>query len=385
VENEGTWRVEGGSVELEEASTQRDATVAVAEGARLQFNRPLTVEGTLTSAPAGRLALNAALTAGPGATLAVAGTGFEWLSGYLEAGRLVNRELIRYTGANASRGARGETAVLRNTGSVNWEGSGILYVYDGARFENASAFAVSGTGSLRGFSGIGTFTTEPTATLTKTGDALWELYGPLTVENEGTWRVEGGTVGLREETTHRDARFEVSAGATLHFRQRVTIARALTADPSGTILLDAPVSAEDEASLRIGGTGLEWISGYLEAGTLVNDGLLRFTGANASRGARGATAVLRNQGTTTWEGSGILYVYDGARFENAAAFDVSGTGSLRGFSGIGTFTTEPTATLTKTGDALWELYGPLMVENEGTWRVEGGSVELEEASTQRDA
>ncbi|MEL6705941.1 MAG: hypothetical protein AAFP15_16860, partial [Bacteroidota bacterium] len=97
-----------------------------------------------------------------------------------------------------------------------------------------------------------------------------------------------------------------------------------------TLVLTGPVTLSEPSTLGANAV-VEWISGYLEAGTLVNDGLLRFTGANASRGARGATAVLRNQGTTTWEGSGILYVYDGARFENAAAFDVSGTGSLRGF------------------------------------------------------
>ncbi|MEL6445752.1 MAG: T9SS type A sorting domain-containing protein, partial [Bacteroidota bacterium] len=364
VENEGTWAVQGGSVELEEANTQRDATLAVAEGARLQFNRPLTVEGTLSAAPTGRLALNAALTAGPGATLAVAGTGFEWLSGYLEEGRLVNRELIRFTGANASRGARGETAVLRNTGTVNWEGSGILYVYDGARFENASAFDVSGTGSLRGFSGIGTFSTEPTATLTKTGDALWELYGPLTVENEGTWAVQGGSVELEEANTQRNARLDVASDATLQFNRPMTVLGTLTSAPAGRLVLNSHLLTDRTAELAVAGAGLDWRSGYITEGTIVNRNLIRLTGTANNRGVRGADARLRNAGTMTWRGDGLFYVYDGARFENEATLDIVGNGGLRGFSGLGTFVNTPTGTFTRQGDGVF-FFGSDVERNRG--------------------
>ncbi|MEM9997461.1 MAG: hypothetical protein AAF809_07135, partial [Bacteroidota bacterium] len=353
VENEGTWRIEGGAVELEEASTHRDATLAVAENARLQFNRQLTIEGTLTGAPQGRLALNAPMTAGPGATLAVTGTGLEWLSGYLEEGRLLNRDLIRFTGANTSRGARGATAVLRNQGTVNWEDSGILYVYNGARFENASAFNVSGTGSLRGFSGVGTFVTEAGGTLTKTGEALWEIFGSLTVENAGLWSVEGGTVELEEETTHRNARFDVSAGATLQFNRPLTVVGTLTSAPAGALVLNANLLTDRNAALAVSGAGLEWRTGYLTTGTVTNRNLIRLTGATNNRGVRGTDARLRNTGTMAWTGDGFFYVYNGARFENAATLNVVGNGGLRGFTGLGTFVNTPTGTFTRQGDGVF--------------------------------
>ncbi|MEM8557565.1 MAG: hypothetical protein AAGG50_07060, partial [Bacteroidota bacterium] len=260
--------------------------------------------GTQTLVLTGPVTLTEPSALGPNAVV-------DWRSGYLEAGTLVNEGLIRFTGASTNRGARGETAVLRNTGTVRWEDSGILYVYNGARFENASAFNVSGTGSLRGFSGTGTFTTEPTATLTKTGDALWEVFGTLAVENEGTWAVNGGAVEIEEASTHRDATLAVAEGARLQFNRRLTIEGTLTSAPQGRLALNAPMTAGPGATLAVTGTGFEWLSGYLEAGRLVNRELIRFTGANTSRGARGETAVLRNTGTVRWEDSGILYVYNG--------------------------------------------------------------------------
>ncbi|MEM8560041.1 MAG: hypothetical protein AAGG50_19665, partial [Bacteroidota bacterium] len=284
---------------------------------------------------------------------AVTGTGFEWLSGYLEAGRLVNREVIRFTGANASRGARGETAVLRNTGAVRWEDSGILYVYNGARFENAAAFEVSGTGSLRGFSGVGTFVTEAGATLTKTGEALWEIFGSLDVENAGTWSVEGGTVELEEETTHRNALLAVAADATLQFNRPLTVVGTLTSAPAGALVLNANLLTDRNAALAVAGTGLDWRSGYLTTGTVVNRNLIRLTGATNNRGVRGTDARLRNTGTMEWTGDGFFYVYNGARFENAATLDVVSNGGLRGFTGLGTFVNTPTGTFTRQGDGVF--------------------------------
>ncbi|MEM8601137.1 MAG: hypothetical protein AAGF99_14550, partial [Bacteroidota bacterium] len=188
--------------------------------------------GTQTLVLSGPTTLTEPSTLGPNAVV-------EWLSGYLEAGTLLNEGLIRFTGANASRGARGETAVLRNTGTVTWEDSGILYVYNSARFENAGAFDVSGTGSLRGFSGVGTFVTEAGATLTKTGDALWEIFGRLTVENEGTWAVEAGTVEVEEASTLRDATLAVAEGARLQFNRPLTVEGTLTSAPAGQLALNA--------------------------------------------------------------------------------------------------------------------------------------------------
>ncbi|MEM8602026.1 MAG: hypothetical protein AAGF99_19075, partial [Bacteroidota bacterium] len=288
-----------------------------------------------------------------GATLAVTGTGFEWLAGYLEEGRLLNRELIRFTGANASRGARGATAVLRNQGIVTWEDSGILYVYNSARFENAGAFDVSGTGSLRGFSGIGTFVTERGATLTKTGDALWEIFGSLTVENAGLWSVEDGAIELEEATTHRDARLNVSAGARLQFNRPLTVLGTLSSNAAGALVLNTNLLTDRTAFLDIAGQGLDWRSGYVTEGTLINQRRVRLTGASNNRGVRGEGAVFRNAGTMEWRNDGLFYVYNSARFENAATLDVVGNGGLRGFSGTGTFVNESTGTFTRRGDGVF--------------------------------
>ncbi|MEM6783236.1 MAG: hypothetical protein AAF624_05810 [Bacteroidota bacterium] len=277
----------------------------------------------------------------------------DWQRGYLEAGTLVNEGLIRFTGPNASRGARGTTAVLRNTGTVNWEDSGILYVYNGARFENAGAFNVSGTGSLRGFSGVGTFVTEAGATLTKTGDALWEIFGRLVVENAGTWSVQGGTVELEEASTQRNARLNVAADATLQFNRPLIIVGTLTSAPVGALVLNAELRTDRNAALAVTGTGLEWRTGYLTTGTVVNRNLIRLTGDTNNRGVRGGDARLRNTGTMEWRDDGFFYVYNGARFENTATLDVVSNGGLRGFTGLGTFVNSTTATFTRQGDGVF--------------------------------
>ena len=94
----------------------------------------------------------------------------------------------------------------------------------------------------------------------------------------------------------------------------VTIAGTLTGEPAGRLYVSNATEADGTATLNLSGTGLEWTGNYLESGTLVNRGLLRWTTNVNSRGVRGG-ATLRNEGTLRWEDAGYVFLGGSARFE----------------------------------------------------------------------
>ena len=393
-DNSGTISVGAGStVTVTSASTHRSPTFAVAQGGTLAFSGTLALVGTVSGTPAGRLVVSNEIEA-TDAALALGGTGFEWTSNYLVSGRLVNRGLIRLTGANNSRGVRGSTgsgAVLRNEGRVEWSETGNFFLGEGGRVENASTITVTGAGSFTVFS-AGTFANEAGATLAKTGVGTFTLNAPT--DNAGTLSVgTGGTMSVTSASMHRSPTFIVEATATLSFTGTLALSGTVTSAPLGRIVVSNTVAAPDGATLNVTGTGLEWTGNYLTAGRLVNRGLVRLTGTTASRGVRGTGVVFRNEGQVEWPETGQFFVYDGARFENAAALTVTGGGSLRGFTGTGTFANEATATFVRSGEGTFTLGTdlpvtgrvPLTVLLEGAVRLEGAVHAAGAAITNRAA
>ena len=373
LDNAGTLAVGtgGGTIQVTSPATHRDPTFAVDAEGTISLAGRMTLAGTVSGAPAGRLIVSAPVTA-DGATLNVGGTGLEWTAEYLEAGRLVNTGRLRLTGVTGSRGVRGAGAVLRNDGQVEWSSTGVFYVYSGGRIENAATFEVTGTPTLLGYSGVGTFANEAAGTVTKTGAGTFTV-SVAALDNAGTLAVGdgGGTLLVSSAATHSSPTFTVAEAGTLSLTGATTLAGAATGEPAGRLVVSGSLTAGSDAALALTGTGLEWTASYLEAGRLVNRGLVRLTGATGSRGVRGAGTVLRNEARVEWTGTGQVYVYAGGRFENAATLAVDGGGGLRGSSGVGTFVNEPDATFARSGAGTFTLGTGLAFDLGGAVRMEG--------------
>ena len=389
-ENAGTLDVRGGELRFERPSTQAGAVLAVAEGAVLRFaSFPVHFEGTTSGDPAGTLTLDTDVTAAPGAVWAFGGTGMEWTADYLNGGSLTNAGLVRLTGASGSRGVRGDGVRFRNTGVVEFSGTGRFYISNGARAENAADWRITEGGDLYGSTGLGTFVNEADATLTASGaDATAQVVGGgLVFENAGTLDVRAGTLAFARPSTHTDATFTVAEDALLHFDTfSVRFEGVTSGDPAGTARISTDFTAADGAVWDLGGTGMEWTSDYLNGGALTNAGRLRLTTGTASRGVRNAAAALTNEGTVEFADDGRFYVHNGATVTNEGLWEVTDGGDLYGSTGTGTFTNTAGATLRKRGDGLAQVVGGgLAFENAGTLDVRAGELRFERPSTQAGA
>src|SRR5690606_4857019 len=198
----------------------------------------------------------------------------EWTSGYMAGGTLTNNGTVRLTGGSGSRGLNG--AVLRNQGTVEHTDSGIFYIYNGGRAENAAAWNAAGEGDLYGSSGTGTFVNEAGGTFTKSGAGTTTQFvaGGLVVENAGTMHVASGILRFDRPSTHTDAVLTTAADATLFFAsQPPTFVGTVTGAQNGVLNLATEFAAGADAEWAFTGLGLDWTSGYFTSGTLVNTGL----------------------------------------------------------------------------------------------------------------
>ncbi len=372
--NRGSWDVQGGELTVTNPTRHENATLTVADGATLDLRANVTLAGQINATATGALLLQAQLATDPTATLNVGGTGLNWVSGYLESGALINDGLIRLTGTSGSRGIRGETASMVNRGQMIWDDGGLWYVYFDATFTNESTFRITGTGRISSSTGPGTFINEAGASFEKTGDATASVAGSLTIVNRGSWDVQGGELTVTNPTRHENATLTVADGATLDLRSNVTLAGQITATATGALLLQAQLATDPTATLNVGGTGLNWVSGYLESGALINDGLIRLTGTSGSRGIRGETASMVNRGQMIWDDGGLWYVYFDGTFTNESTLRITGTGRISSSTGPGTFINEAGALFEKTGDASASVAGALTIVNRGSWDVQGGEL-----------
>ena len=379
-ENAGTIDVLAGELDFDVPSTHTDAVLTTAAGSTLRFSSSaVTFTGAISGAQAGALRLEQSFSTGAGTTWAFTGTGIEWTANYLESGTLTNTGLIRLIGGTASRGARGATAVLRNEGTVEHSNNGFFYVYNGARAENAALWQLQDTGRLLGFTGTGRFVNEAGALFEKTNAGLANVGNSgLTFQNDGTVSVLAGELDFDVPSIHTDAVLTTAAGSTLRFSSGLpTFAGTVSGAQSGVLRTELAFAAVD-AELAFTGTGIEWTANYLESGTLTNTGLIRLAGGTASRGVRGATAVLRNEGTVEHSNNGFFYVYNGARAENAALWQLQDTGDLLGFTGTGLFVNEASATFEKTNVGLANISNAgLTFQNDGTVSVLAGELDVD--------
>ena len=379
-ENAGTVDVLAGELDFDVPSTHTDAVLTTAAGSTLRFSSSaVTFTGAISGAQAGALRLEQSFSTGAGTTWDFTGTGIEWTANYLEAGALTNTGLVHLTGNTSSRGVRGATAVLRNEGTVEHSGTGFFFVFNSARVENSTRWALQDTGILSGFNTAGRFVNEAGAQFEKSGAGLSTITNTgLTFENAGTVDVLAGELNVQVPSIHTDAVLTTAAGSTLRFSSSaVTFTGAISGAQAGLLRIEPSFTAND-AVWAFTGTGIEWASLYLESGTLTNTGLIRLTGNTSSRGVRGSTAMLRNEGTVEHSGTGFFFVFNSARVENSTRWALQDTGILSGFNTAGRFVNEAGALFEKSGAGLSTITNTgLTFENAGTVDVLAGELDVD--------
>ena len=380
-DNAGVIDVQEGEFRFDRPSLHTDATLTTASEAVLRFNTGgATFVGTIAGEQAGTLLTNDNMVAGADAEWAFSGTGIEWTGNYLDAGTLLNSGLIRLTGTTGSRGVRNADVVLRNEGTVEHSSTGAFYIYLGGRVENTAEWTVTEAGDLVGSTGPGTFVNDVTGTLTKSGGGLSTVSGGgLTFDNAGVIDVQEGEFRFDRPSLHTDATLTTASEAVLRFNTGgATFVGTIAGEQAGTLLTNDNMVAGADAEWAFSGTGIEWTGNYLDAGTLLNSGLIRLTGTTGSRGVRNADVVLRNEGTVEHSSTGAFYIYLAAAVENAAVWTVTGAGDYLGSTGPGTFANAISGRLTKAGEGTLTQVtgGGLVFENAGRIIVESGELDI---------
>jgi autotransporter-associated beta strand protein len=345
----GTVDVQAGTMRLFDTSLWTNATVAVAEAARLEIRSSLVheVAGLLSGAPVGAFVVgapgeNPKLVAGPGGgALNLGGTGLQIANAEFGTNFApileppVNRGLVRIVGQTRAR------RTFRSEGTLRWEAGQILFDDVTSVIDVPGVFEVA--------------VADPTATLT-TATSIFApqafIAVPGTLRKTGAGRVTfnsrlrlTGAVDVQEGELRvaKDGRWEnttvaVADGARLvlasnrGFEPQI-VSGTVTGDIAGTfqagplepgafavVLLADP---ETGGTLALGGTGLRLVNAALGGGF---DAFATFPAP-------------RNAG---------LLVVDGTRYVNMET-DVVNTGTIRWVAGIWNSINAGVRTLTNLG------------------------------------
>jgi hypothetical protein len=384
-DNRGEIDVQGGTLAVDAAATFTDTPLEVAAGATLHLRNNLqTFVGTVSGTPSGRLEISAPFVAGPSAVWDFGGTGILWTGNDgLRGGRLVNRGTLRLAPAVNGVVIDGQTSVLRNEGTMEWE-SGDLTLLNQARIENASTLNIL-TGRLFPSSTLGplVFVNEAQGTIRKTGPDEFLIGNGILFETAGLLDVQGGPFVVDAAARYLDgSQLAVADGAILHLRNNTqTFVGTVSGTPSGRLEISAPFVASPSAVWDFGGTGILWTGNDgLRGGRLVNRGTLRLAPAVNGVVIDGQTSILRNEGTMEWA-SGDLTLLSSGQVRNASMLNLTGPGRLFSSSTTGPFVlaNEAGGTIRKTGTDTFSLHG-VRLSNQA-----GATVALDEGAIAMDA
>jgi len=371
LENNGLIDVQSGTLQVRGESYHNGGSFGVATGASLLFDSGThTVSGTLSGNPDGSIVMSSTVVAGSnGAVFNFGGTGLKWSSGNLDGGPgLTNDGLVVLTSSsNKTLGGR-----LINDGTIRWD-QGHIYLTTNAVLENNDQFLVGGhsNGIYRSGSAPQRFVNN--ATINRTADGTSSLN--LTLENNGLVDVQAGTLQIRDESYHDDARLITAADASLLFYSGThTVSGSFEGTSAGVIAHSSNMIIEPATVFSFDGNGFQWRSGTLDGGSgLTNEGLIVLASAS-NKTLRGH---LINDGTIRWN-QGHIYLATGAVIENRETFRAATTHGIypsgsapQRFQNLGTLLKDEPQT-TSTIDIEFDNRGSLAV-SEGTLRFSSQS------------
>jgi hypothetical protein len=351
----GKIDVTSGTLDLP-TGTATGATFTVAAGAVVDFNDVWVAQtwtGTYTGSGGGTVEFTGgSLNAGTaGATLNFPAGMLQWLGSTnnpsIEGpGAFTNTGYLTISGNNA-RTLDGAT--LNNPGTVTWAGNAVITLSSKTVINNSGTWNIQGDGGFeQGDFGGGSFNNSGmldvaagSGTVDLTGG---NANGPSFNNAGGKIDVTSGTLDLPTGTA-TGATFTVAAGAVVDFND-VWVAQTwtgtYTGSGGGTVeftgsSLDAGSAG---ATLNFPAGMLQWLGSTNDpsiegTGTFTNTGFLIISGNNA-RTLDGAT--LNNPGTVTWTGNAVITLSSGTVINNSGTWDIEGGGSFaQGDFGGGSF------------------------------------------------
>ena len=365
-----------------------------------------------------------------------AGAAVNWTGGTL-AGTFANQGSFNLGGSAAKTLSGTVNQSGPGSGSGVWNGTGYLYMTNGAAFNNLAGSTINvqsplnivssspSTGTAPVFTNAGTF--RQTVTTGTTTFGTYYGYTYVAFSNSGTVDVETGTVSLQGGGTIGAGAAFTGAGITRFYSVSggtMTVNGAATASnlafDAGTLTGpgDLTVTKEfDWTGGTLSGTGklilgtnaqmnltgatttmtggnrpvdttaagaaVNWTGGTL-AGTFADQGSFSL-GGTATKTLSG-TVNQSGPGSGVWNGTGYLYMTNGAAFNNLAGSTINvqsplnivssspSTGTAPVFTNAGTF--RQTVTTSTTTFGTYYGYTYVAFSNSGTVDIQTGTVNL---------
>ena len=328
------------------------------------------------------------VTLGVGASLTIQkNASLSWIGGKISGNLAVSSGgVLNIQGSSnhaLNSGDSTNTATLKNSGTVNWDGAGQIDGEYGATVSNSGVFNAQNDGTfVHGYYGnTPQFSNFATGSFEKTGGVGAVAFSSWVVNDSGSMIIQCGTVSLQG-----GAFLGVGGGGASFVGPGVcsidsdcTLAGTIT--PGGALqLASGTLTAQGSMS---GPGAFLWLGGTITGTLVVNAGaVLSIQGTNDhSLNSRDSTnpATVSNLGTVNWDGAGQIDGEYGATFSNTGVFNAQNDGAFvySGYSGTPQFNNLAAASFEKTGGVGAVVFSSWAVNDSGSMIIQGGTVSLD--------
>jgi hypothetical protein len=231
-----------------------------------------------------------------------------------------------------------DTRTCTNSGTVNWTGTGSIFLADGAVFNNKATFndrndhTISLSGATGTFNNAGTFTKSPTTGTTT-------LF--VSLNNSGTVNVTSGSLFLNGGGTGKAGSYTVASGSTLDFAAgNFGLDSACTMSGAGALVmsggsLDMNGTTSITGPISVAAAGTVNFIGNATVGTFTSAGNVTIGTGSTFTVSAGNYTQTGSSSVTSLNG-GVLRVAGGNKIDLQAG-TFSGLGTVTGsFSNAGT-------------------------------------------------
>lgn len=371
--NSGTIRVETGSLSMTNADIQLNGgTYNVFTGAAFNTNNNVNLSGAFSGTLSGAFNVNSTMTIAPSvtATLNFSGTsGFTWNDGALQGGGTFHNTNAMNISTAGSRYIY-NNSILRNTGTIDYNGNGAFYITDGNFLNETSGTINLLTDATISYSGgsVHDFTNHGLVRKSiSTGNST------LTARtiNDGTIEAQTGVILFNNAATELNGGvYNTMADATIRLSSTVNLSGTLTGTNNGSFNWTSTVTSNNATLALTGANPVNWTDGALAGGGTLNVATTLDLTTGASKYMYN-NSVLNNNGSVVQKDNGQFYITDGTLNNQAGAtWELQGSGTLS-YSGGSNHFANNFGLLRKTGAGISSCYASL--HNTGTMSVEDGT------------